>query len=281
MTPFGQRLAEVFSQRGHLCVGIDPHRASLVSWGLPDTAEGAETFGLRLTQAAEAGGAAAIKPQSAMFERFGSAGLAALEQVLARAGRLGLLTVLDVKRGDIGSTMTAYAQAYLEDHAPLAADAITLSPYLGFGSLQPALSLAERTGRGVFVLAFTSNAEGRDVQSAVTPNGLNTGEAMIEAAGRVNAGQPPLGSTGVVIGATLGALEPSTVKLIAQLNGPILAPGVGHQGADGQALIDLFGDASDKVLATTSRAISAAGPALADLTAAVKIWVGKMAILGH
>src|SRR5699024_1323393 len=102
---------------------------------------------------------------------FGSAGVKVLEDVLALAGERGMLTVLDAKRSDIGSTMAAYADSCLASGSPLAADAVTLSPYLGFESLRPALTTAEESGRGVFVLALTSNPEGHDVQHAVTPSG--------------------------------------------------------------------------------------------------------------
>ncbi|SQC28932.1 orotidine 5'-phosphate decarboxylase [Rothia kristinae] len=121
------------AEHGPLCVGIDPHPGLLRDWGLADDADGARTFGLRVVEAA-AGAAAVVKPQVALFERHGAAGLAALEQVLtAAAMRAGVIA--DAKRGDIGSTMAAYADAWLREGSPLAADWVTLSPYLGFGSL--------------------------------------------------------------------------------------------------------------------------------------------------
>ena len=114
---------------------------------------------------------AVVKPQSAFFERFGSRGIAVLERVLAAVRDAGALSLLDVKRGDIGSTMAGYAGAYLDPASPLAADAITASPYLGFGSLRPLLDAAYANGRGVFVLALTSNPEGPAVQRAVAADG--------------------------------------------------------------------------------------------------------------
>src|SRR5258708_2501695 len=167
---FGQRLWSAVRERGPLCVGIDPHQSLLTSWGLADDAGGAERFG-RIVVEALAGTVACVKPQSAFFERFGSAGVAALERVLGDARAAGLLTVTDVKRGDIGSTAAAYAQAYLAPGAPLQSDAITVSPYLGFGSLQPFLDVAAEYGGGVFVLALTSNPEGAAVQHAVAADG--------------------------------------------------------------------------------------------------------------
>ncbi len=107
-----------------------------------------------------------VKPQSAFYERFGSRGIAVLERVVAESRAAGALVLLDVKRGDIGSTSQAYADAYLDPAAPLACDAVTLSPYLGFGSLDPFVDTARRHGAGLFVLALTSNKEGPEVQHA-------------------------------------------------------------------------------------------------------------------
>src|SRR5690606_1075091 len=142
--PFGTRLAAATAEHGPLCVGIDPHPRLLAAWGLPDDARGLREFALRVVEVL-GGRVAAPKPQSALFERHGSAGVAVLEDVLAACRGTGTLSVLDVKRGDIGSTMAGYAEAYLADGAPLAADAVTLSPYLGLGSLAPAIELAHAT----------------------------------------------------------------------------------------------------------------------------------------
>ncbi len=169
MTTYWRRLREVVAERGPLCVGIDPHPSLLKSWGLEASAAGAETCARTLVEAL-GDRVAAFKPQSAFFEAHGSAGIAALERVLADIHGTGAMSILDVKRGDIGSTMEAYADAYLADGSPLAADAITLSPYLGFGSLAPAFERAHRYERGVYVLARTSNPEGSQVQLALTTN---------------------------------------------------------------------------------------------------------------
>ncbi|GMA19268.1 hypothetical protein GCM10025862_12890 [Arsenicicoccus piscis] len=163
--PFGPRLAAAMAEHGPLCVGIDPHAGLLGAWGLPDSVEGLERFAATCVEAF-GGQVACVKPQSAFFERFGSRGVAVLEATLAGLRDAGTLSLLDVKRGDIGSTMGAYADAYLDEASPLRADAITVSPYLGYGSLRPALDLAAATGRGVFVLTLTSNPEGAAVQHA-------------------------------------------------------------------------------------------------------------------
>ena len=187
-----------------------------------------------------------------------------LERTLTDAAAAGSLTLLDVKRGDIGSTMAAYAQAYLADDAPLAADAITLSPFLGFGSLQPALELAAQTGRGVFVLALTSNPEGPQVQHAVGADGVSVAQRIADAAGALNAGAIPLGSVGLVVGATVG----STGVDLSRVNGPLLAPGIGAQGATAADLRAVFGNDLSAVLPSSSREILGAGPSIAGLRAA-------------
>ena len=256
---FGARLVKAVAARGPLCVGIDPHPGLLTGWGLTADAAGLERFALGAVDAV-AGEVAVVKPQSAFFETYGAAGVAVLERVIAEAAAAGALVLLDVKRGDIGSTMAAYAQAYLADGAPLAADAVTLSPYLGFGSLDPALDLAAATGRGVFVLARTSNPEGAAVQRATTQDGVAVGRSVVDAAAERNAGATPLGSIGVVIGATVGRLEMD----ISHLNGPVLAPGFGAQGGTVADILRTFGAAGGRlavpVVPTSSRDVLRHGP---------------------
>ncbi|SHE26108.1 orotidine-5'-phosphate decarboxylase [Actinomyces glycerinitolerans] len=260
--PFGVRLAAAMDAHGPLCVGIDPHAALLDAWGLPDTPAGLRDFSLRVVEAL-AGRVAAVKPQSAFFERHGSAGIAVLEEVLAALRRAGTLAILDVKRGDIGSTMAGYAQAYLADDAPLAADAITVSPYLGYGSLRPALQAAAATGRGVFVLALTSNPEGAAVQHARTASGRAVAAEVVAGAAASNAAARAageLGSVGLVVGATVGdAVRELDLDLLAA-GGPLLAPGVGAQGAGAPELQAVFGPARAHVLASSSRGVLGAGP---------------------
>ncbi|HEX3789418.1 MAG TPA: orotidine-5'-phosphate decarboxylase [Pseudonocardiaceae bacterium] len=253
--PFGARLAEAVDARGSLCVGVDPHPGLLTDWGLTVDARGLERFALTCAEAL-GDEVAVVKPQSAFFEAYGSAGVAVLERLIERCQQGGALVLLDAKRGDIGSTMAAYAQAYLSDGSPLAADAVTVSPYLGFGSLEPAVDLALRTGRGVFVLALTSNPEGAAVQRAVAADGRIVAQSVVDEAARRNAGAHSLGSVGVVIGATVGV---SGLEL-RQLNGPILAPGFGAQGAGITELRALFGPELTGVLPTSSRDVLRHGP---------------------
>jgi orotidine-5'-phosphate decarboxylase len=256
---FGARLTRVVAQRGPLCVGIDPHPGLLTDWGLSVNAAGLERFALTAVEAL-AGEVAVVKPQSAFFEAYGSAGIAVLERVLREARAAGALVLLDVKRGDIGSTMAAYAAAYLADDAPLAADAVTLSPYLGFDSLSSALDLAARTGRGAFVLALTSNPEGAAVQRAKAFDGTSVARSVVTGAAERNRLAAPLGGVGVVIGATVGHAELD----LTDLNGPVLAPGFGAQGGTVEDLRTVFGGSSDSawpaVLPSSSRDVLRHGP---------------------
>jgi orotidine-5'-phosphate decarboxylase len=252
---FGQRLATAIAARGPLCVGIDPHPELLTDWGLPATADGLARF-CDLCVRAYAG-FAVVKPQVAFFEAYGSAGLAVLERTTAALQSEGVLVLADAKRGDIGSTMAAYAQAWAGD-GPLAADAVTASPYLGFGSLTPLLEVAAAHGRGVFVLAATSNPEGAGVQRAIVGGGPTVAQSIVDQAGAVNrALTPQPGSVGVVVGATL---DPADVPDLSALGGPVLVPGVGAQGGRLEAQAGLGGAGRGQLLPAVSREILRAGP---------------------
>ncbi|MHA6615489.1 orotidine-5'-phosphate decarboxylase [Pseudonocardia sp. DLS-67] len=263
MTAFGARLAVAVDERGPLCVGIDPHPGLLASWGLTDDADGLARFA-EACAAAFAGYVAVVKPQSAFFERHGSRGIAVLEELLGAFTGTPTLTLLDVKRGDIGSTMDGYADAYLGVGAPLGADAVTLSPYLGFGSLAPALDTAADAGRGAFVLARTSNPEGAEVQLAEFGRRC-TAQSMVDGAAGRNAGAAPLGDVGVVVGAT----REHGLDLSA-LNGPVLAPGLGAQGAGPADIAAIFAGVHGLVLPAASRSVLAAGPAVEALRGAAE-----------
>jgi orotidine-5'-phosphate decarboxylase len=246
---FPTRLAAAVAKRGALCVGIDPHPELLRAWELPQDASGLRRF-VEICLDAFGTSVAIVKPQSALFEEYGSEGIAVLEFLLAELRSSETLSLLDVKRGDIGSTMSAYARAYLGDGL-LAADAITVSPYLGFGSLQPAFDLAERHGRGVFVLARTSNPEGVHLQRHVA-------QSIIDSAAK-------LPYVGLVIGATVDLTELD----LSNFHGPILAPGYGAQGAGKPEITALQAATPGTILPTTSREILRQGPSVAALQAAV------------
>ena len=266
---FGTRLAAAIAARGPLCVGIDPHPELMDAWGLEQSADGLARFCDVCVQAYA--GFAVVKPQVAFFEAYGSAGFAVLERTTAALQSAGVLVLADAKRGDIGSTMAAYAQAWAAD-GPLAADAVTASPYLGFGSLNPLLEVAAEHGRGVFVLAATSNPEGAGVQRAVVDpavSGRTVAQSIVDAAAAVNRTTAPLpGSVGVVVGATLGDAVPH----VGDLGGPVLVPGVGAQGGRPDALAGLGGAKPGQLLPAVSREVLRAGPdALAVREAAERI----------
>lgn len=270
--PFGRRLIGAIRDHGPLCVGLDPHAEVLRGWGLPDTADGLRTLSGLVLDAA-AGRCAAVKPQSAFFERHGAAGVAVLEDVLRGCRERGLLSVLDAKRGDIGSTMAGYAEAYLADDAPLAADSVTLSPYLGYGSLRPAVDLARSTGRGVWVLGLTSNPEGADVQLVGEPP---VAARVVEQVRHDNAGQDPCGHVGLVVGATLPRRPEDLGVDLAGSGAPVLAPGVGAQGADEHDVARTFAGLTERVLVPISRGVLSAGPAPTALADAVQRWSDRL-----
>ncbi len=265
----------MLAERGPLCVGVDPHPSMLTSWGVACDATGLERCARGMVEAL-ASIVPVFKPQSAFFEAYGAAGIAVLERTLADIKATGAISLLDVKRGDIGSTMDAYAAAYLSDGSPLAADAITLSPYLGFGTLDGAIELADRGGRGVYVLALTSNPEGRQVQHAGAADGRTIGQLIVDEAARRNAvrrkSAASLGPVGIVVGATIG----QTGTDFTQLDGSILSPGIGAQGGTAADIAAVFGEAARFVLPSSSREVMNAGPQPAALQAAATRTLGEM-----
>ncbi len=261
---FGRRLDDAISRRGSVCVGIDPHDGLLNAWGLPRDIDGLTAFAATCAEAF-ADTAAVVKPQSAFFERYGSAGIAVLEQTVRTLREGGALVLLDVKRGDIDSTMWAYADAYLDRRSPIAVDAITASPFLGVGSLDPAFSVADQNDAGVFVLALTSNKEGPQFQHACTEDGRTVAQTVVDEVADRNLAATPMGPFGLVVGATIG----DTATDFTRLNGPILSPGIGAQGGTADDVRRIFGDALPNVLPSISREVLGRGPTVAALRAAL------------
>ncbi|MFF9196153.1 orotidine-5'-phosphate decarboxylase [Streptomyces sp. NPDC014779] len=268
---FGTRLRSAMDERGPLCVGIDPHASLLASWGLADDVAGLERFTFTVVEAL-ADTVAVFKPQAAFFERFGSRGVAVLERATADLRAAGGLVVMDAKRGDIGSTMGAYAEAFLRKDSPLFSDALTVSPYLGYGSLAPAVELARESGAGLFVLALTSNPEGGEVQRAVREDGRSVGATMLAHLAEENAGETPMGSFGAVVGATLGDLS----SFDLDINGPLLAPGIGAQGASPADLPKVFGAVVRNVVPNVSRGVLKAGPDAVALRSAAERYANEI-----
>lgn len=270
---FGNRLVEAGEKYGRLCVGIDPHESLLSAWGLNADIDGLRKFSLRCVEAF-AGHVALIKPQVAFYERFGSAGFSVLEETIAALRESDSLVVADAKRGDIGSTMEGYALAWLDSNSPLCCDAVTLTPYLGVGSLAPAIELAGRENRGVFVMSANSNPEAEDFQSQVLDrSGVTVAQQMVDECAeynvdkRADSGTEPalVGHVGVVVGATL-AHPPA----LDDLNAPVLMPGVGAQGATMADVARIAGANAHLVFPNVSRSVLSTGPAVSDLREAAK-----------
>lgn len=270
-TTFGQRFLDLAERRGRLCVGIDPHAALLEQWGLPVTVEGLDSFS-RVCVEATSDTVAVVKPQVAFYESFGSAGFAVLERTIAALRAAGVLVIADAKRGDIGSTMAGYAHAWLAEDSPLESDAVTLSPYLGFGSLLPALDMADRLGKGAIVLAATSNPEAASVQRAVVAHAEETtlSQDIVDQVAERNARViettgAAAGNVGVVVGATL-----QDYPSLGQVKGMILMPGVGAQGGSMADVQRISGDSFHLACPNVSRAVLSAGPRVENLVAAIE-----------
>jgi len=252
---FGLRLSETFSKEGQLCVGIDPHRSLLQSWGLPDTASGLRDFSLSVVDAS-VGLVGIVKPQVSFFERFGSAGYEVLSEVTNHAKRSGLLVIADAKRGDIGTTMDAYFEAWFGSSSGLYADALTVSPYLGLGAITSGFEKWAKMGKGLFSLVATSNVEGASVQLAKVGD-KSLAASQLEQLSQLNGNSLPLGSFGAVLGATLD-FRRFDLEMISS-NVPILAPGFGAQGALLTNARRVFGDMSSQVCFSVSRSVLSLG----------------------
>ena len=260
VTSFGERLEATFVSAGHLCVGIDPHAYLLEKWSLADSAAGVREFGMRVVEAT-IGRAGIVKPQVAFFERHGSAGFAALEEIISTARAAGLLVIADAKRGDLGTSVEGYAEAWLRPGSPLESDAMTISAFQGVGSLAAPAAIAAANGKGLFVLTATSNPESVGIQTARVTVGPHTGQSVsasiVADVNTWNTGT--LGSFGVVVGATVVMADYGIADSDLAAT-PILAPGFGHQGIGFDAVRTVYADAAANVVVSSSRAILDAGP---------------------
>jgi orotidine-5'-phosphate decarboxylase len=268
---FGQKLSEAFERHGQLCVGIDPHVSLLDDWGLNDDVQGLDYFANSLVDAC-AGKVGIVKPQVSFFERHGSAGFAVLERITHRAHDSGLLVIADAKRGDIGSTMEAYLEAWLSRESSFYADSLTVSPFLGLRTSTDLLAPYLERGKSITVLVATSNPEGESIQRSRNAENQTISEQIWDDITQINritaAAGDRFGSIAGVVGATLNfkrfglKLEQDGVKT------PILAPGFGAQGANLSEVRSIFGDARSQVIASVSRSIAEAGKAgLSDVIA--------------
>lgn len=255
---FSKKLVAAFSTSGQLCVGIDPHEEMLIENGFEVSAQGTLNFGLAMLDELE-GAVAIIKPQVSFFERFGSAGFNVLEKLLQEANQRGFLVIADAKRGDIGSTMEAYGQAWLAKSAPFICDALTVNPYLGVGALTPAVAFASERGKALFVLSATSNPEGLHLQGS-TYEGKSVAKQVADEVALLNSAtastKDKFGNLGLVVGATvdLGAVGLGNINSgRVDLRTPVLAPGFGYQGAQLLNAKSIFNDIAGDVIYTISR----------------------------
>ncbi len=268
---FGRKLYDAFESKGQLCVGVDAHASLLEQWGLDDDVNGLDYFANSVIDAT-AGHVGIVKPQVSFFERHGSAGFAVLERITHRAKDAGLVVIADAKRGDIGSTMDAYLEAWLGQTAHFYADTLTVSPFLGLETSTALMGAHLENGKSVTVLVATSNPEGAELQSARSESGETVAAEIwnrLEQLNRISAAPGDrFGSFAAVLGATLQfkrfglQLEQSAVKT------PILAPGFGAQGAQLRDIRLIFGEASGQVIASVSRSVLEVGKQ--GLTEAIK-----------
>lgn len=267
MPTFAARLQQKIAEHSPLCVGIDPSAALLKSCNLPNTPDGAFEFGKRVLEAAEFR-ISLLKPQSAFFERFGSAGMKAVEELTSLARSREVLVLLDGKRGDIDTTGAAYAEGYFSSTTTLRVDAVTTHVYLGLAALDPFLDIAVKAEGGVFVVVRSSNPEGRELQIARMANGETVAQNLCREITERNRKQGAgLGYIGAVVGATCDDAA-ETVDALPQSF--ILAPGVGAQGATMQDVLKRMPSARGRVLPNVSRAILANGGTVADIRATIR-----------
>jgi orotidine-5'-phosphate decarboxylase len=273
--PFQKRFVALAAERSPLCVGIDPAAESLKGWGLPDDVQGLRAFCERMVEAC-APLVAMVKPQAAFFERHGPAGVEILRRTVEAAQSHGALVIIDAKRGDISTTAAAYADAYLGARSPFGGDAMTLSAYLGLGSLQPFFDCGLREGAGLFVVVRSSNPEGSELQQARLPDGRSVAEQLADGIAARNTATEPngIGSIGVVLGATQGREAASLADRLP--NSLLLVPGIGAQGATIADVRADFGRHYSRVIPSISRGIARAGPGAAELKRAVEQQIAEI-----
>ncbi|HYK69079.1 MAG TPA: orotidine-5'-phosphate decarboxylase [Streptosporangiaceae bacterium] len=256
---FARRFAAARAARGPLVFGLDPSADLLESWGLGDSADGLDRFADIVLAAAD-GPVGLVKPQSAFYERHGWRGIRTLQRLIATARAASLLVILDVKRGDVGSTNDAYAEAYLGKGAPLAADAITVHPYLGLAAMGAFVSRAAESGSCLLVVTRSSNPEGREIQAGAE-------QQLLADIGALNARLAP-GAIGPV-GAVVGPVRVEPALDLAAASCLFLAPGVGAQGAAAMDVAQVFAACPDRVMPSASRSLLLAGPDVRRLRDAV------------
>jgi len=259
---FAIRFAAVRSIYGPLAWGLDPSSSVLEAWKLGDSPDGLDRF-VDIVLEAATGTVGIIKPQAAFYERHGWQGIRTLQRLITEAQGNGLLVILDAKRGDVGSTNDAYAEAYLGPDAPLAVDALTVHPFLGLGAMGAFISRAHESGSCLLIVTRSSNPEGRSIQSAITPAGPRVEEELLVDIGEINARLAPgeIGPLGAVVGPT--RMDPALDLVSPQAI--YLAPGVGAQGATPHDVALVFAACPERVIPSASRSLLLSGPDVVKL----------------
>ena len=246
---FGDRLITSIRKAGHpLCVGLDPHLGQIpalfasgdMNPGAPQTAEAVLAFFNAVLDRID-GRVPVIKPQIAFFEQMGSRGIAALEEIIARARGEGIQVIMDAKRGDIGSTAAAYATSFFAEGAPLKSDALTINPYLGMDTLEPFVTTATDNGGGVFVLVKTSNPGSADFQNLKVDNRMlyqAVADKVSDIARTHKGPETGWSSIGVVAGATYPKEAIDIRERMPETL--ILVPGYGAQGGSAKQALQSF-----------------------------------------
>ncbi len=259
---FAARFAEARAATGPLVWGLDPAADLLEAWGLGDNPDGLDQFADIMLRAVP-GIVRLVKPQSAFYERHGWRGIRTLQRLIAALREIGLLVILDIKRGDVGSTNDAYAEAYLGKGAPLAADAITVHPYLGVAAMSTYVSRAAQAGSCLLVVTRSSNPEGRVIQAAQVRADSSVEREVLRQIRALNDRLAPggIGPVGAVVGPT--HIEPELDLAAARCL--FLAPGVGAQGASAADVARVFAACPDRVMPSASRSLLSAGPDVSKL----------------
>ena len=261
-----QLLDAIAAKNAPVCVGIDPVYARLPD-AVAGPAHGRDAAdGPRVIQAFDAfidgvlAAVAAVVPcvkfQSAYFERLGPAGVALYFEKIAAAKELGLLTIGDVKRGDIGPTSVAYADAHLL--GPSCPDAITVNPMLGIDTVEPFLEAAAGAGKGLFVLVRTSNPGSADLQDARLEDGRTWCEMLADSLRPLAASQRNFGKSGYsALGAVVGATQPHTMQSLRKRlpTSIFLLPGYGTQGATAEMTRAAFDQNGRGAIVSASRSV--------------------------
>lgn len=263
---FADRFRTARERYGPLVWGLDPGPDVLNEWGLDDTPEGLDRF-VDIAVEVAAGGIGLVKPQSAFYERHGWRGIRSLTRLCAEARSAGVLVILDAKRGDVGSTNDAYAEAYLGKDASIEADALTVHPYLGLAAMGAFIRQAHEAGSCLLIVTRSSNVEGRSVQAAPTASGDPVEVELLRQIAGLNADLAPgrIGPIGAVIGPR--AFEPPLD--LGAVNGLFLAPGIGAQGATVDDVAHVFAGCPDRVMPSASRSLLRHGPDRARLRDAI------------